>query len=364
MAQRLSTVALLTVVVAGLHACMGRTLGQRLDELHSSAALPARMQVAYVRELQPTAPPPLATPAAPPPAAARPRPTAGPPSSATPASAPEPEPTPLEPELSASAPDSAASAATAAPESVAQAASASSPAAEAAASAASSGADGTQFAWPASTRLSYELRGQYRGELHGTAQVEWIRQDDRYQVFMTVNSPPLFERQMRSEGRITAEGLAPSRYDQTSKALFQDARRVSMVFDSNSVRLANGNQVPGLPGVQDTASQFVQLTYLFRQQPDKLRPGTSVEVPLALPRHVSRWVYDVLQAEVLDTPIGPLETFQLKPRRMVTRSNDLKADIWFAPTLQYLPVRIRIALDDNTYLDLLLAKKPEVSETQ
>ena len=42
------------------------------------------------------------------------------------------------------------------------------------------------FEWPPSTRLSYVLTGNYRGEVNGGAQVEWVRVGTRYQVHMDV----------------------------------------------------------------------------------------------------------------------------------------------------------------------------------
>ena len=360
--QRLTLLALLTVMVAALHACVGRAVGDRLEALRSAAALPPRMTVAYVKTLQQSAPPPPPTnpvtpPSTPPspPSPRRPRPHLTPAAEPAPAPAPEPvsaEPDPPPPpETVASAPE-----ATAAPETPASAVTASAPAS-------APTPDGKPaFAWPSATRLSYELGGQFRGELHGSAQVEWIRRDDHYQVYMDLGTGPLFAFHMRSEGRTTPDGLVPGRYDQQIKFMFKDPRRLSMQFDAEGVMLASGQRVPGLPGVQDTASQFVQLTYLFRSHPERLRPGNQIEVPLALPRHVSTWVYEVLQPEVLSTPIGPLETFQLRPHRNNGRPSDLKAEIWFAPTLQYLPVRIRIVQDENLFLDLLIAKDPEISE--
>lgn len=360
MAQRLRVLGLLTAVVLGLHACMGRGLGQRMEALRGEAQLPPRMNAVYMQTLQVSAPPPAATPPPAPPAAPaapaprRAAPTAPPavaPAASTPEAVPEPtpptnpEPTPLpepEPAPTDSAPPSPA------------------PLPEPAASAVAT----SSFDWPTSTRVRYRMLGQYRGEVHGKAQVEWVRSGDRYQVFMDVSSGILFERHMRSEGLITPEGLAPQRYDQETLTLFQNPRRFKMLFEADGVTLANGQRAATLPGVQDTASQFVQLTYLFRRHPELLKPGAQIEIPLALPGHVSRWIYEVMQPEVIDTPMGPLETFQLKPRRAVTKANDLKAEIWFAPTLQYLPVRIRIVLDENTFLDLLLSDAPEGGKVQ
>jgi hypothetical protein len=111
--------------------------------------------------------------------------------------------------------------------------------------------------------------------------------------------------------------------------------------------------------VQDTASQFVQLTWLFTTQPQLLRVGNSVELPLALPRRMDRWVYDVVAEERLWTPVGELDTFHLKPRRAAERPRgELSAEVWFAPRLQYLPVRIRIQQDVETFVDLMMDAAP------
>jgi hypothetical protein len=50
-------------------------------------------------------------------------------------------------------------------------------------------------------------------------------------------------------------------------------------------------------------------------------------------------------------------TFHLKPRRAAT-GGDLSAEIWIAPTLQYLPVRIRISDGKESWVDLTLKKPP------
>jgi hypothetical protein len=132
-----------------------------------------------------------------------------------------------------------------------------------------------------------------------------------------------------------------------------------MQFTPETVTLANGSVRASLLGVQDTASQFVHLTWLFTTQPQLLRVGNQVELPLALPRRVDRWVYEVVAEERLATPVGLLDTFHLKPRRIEDRPRgELSAEVWFAPTLQYLPVRIRIQQDADTYVDLMMDAPP------
>ena len=129
---------------------------------------------------------------------------------------------------------------------------------------AASGVAPAAFEWPASTRLSYLLTGNYRGEVNGSAQVEWVRAGSRYQVHLDLvvgpSGAPLITRRMTSDGDITEQGLAPRRYDQDTKVILQDRRRVTIQFEPGSVVLANGERRDSVAGVQDTASQFVQLT--------------------------------------------------------------------------------------------------------
>lgn len=224
------------------------------------------------------------------------------------------------------------------------------------------------FAWPPSTRLSYRLSGNYRGPVEGQARVEWLRSGTRYQVFMDLaigpSFAPLVSRRVSSEGSITAEGLSPRRYDELTQALLHDARQLTIFLDADRVRLPGGREWPRPAGVQDSASQFVQLTWLFTTQPQWLEAGRAIELPLALPRRVETWIYDVLGAEVLDTPAGAVPAVHVKPRREARPGGDLTAEIWVAPSLQYLPVRILIRQDAETYVDLLIEQLPEQAERE
>ena len=354
----------LIAIVALTHIWLTRELADRMREIDAAAAMPARIEVTYVRTLEPEAPGILAPAAATKPRV-EPRARRAPHSVVSAASAPEPAVVEAPPERIAEA------ASEPMPTMAAQAASA--PAIEAplvvaaaeAASAPASAASAQAFVWPTATRVSYLLNGNWRGQLSGSAEVEWIRIDERYQVNVILLAgpefAPLFWRRMTSEGRIAEGGLVPDRYDEDTKVMFRDRRRVSVLFAPESVVLANGQQRERLPGVQDTASQFIQFTWMFGSQPERLRVGNSFEFPLALPRSMNRWTYDVAEEETLYTSFGTLATFHLKPRRAVRRPGEWLVEMWFAPELRFLPVRIHIEQDAGTFVDLLIAKKPEVA---
>jgi Protein of unknown function (DUF3108) len=348
--------ALLLALVLWLHLAGVSWLQERLVGWGAGElAAPARMEVAFVRELAPAAP-----------LAVAPRPVAKPSARAKPAAMAPPvaeaasaaQSTTQETLAQAQRTEDAQ---TPAPEAPASVPAPSAPVAAATAEPAASAP--APFDWPPSTRLTYTLVGNYRGEVHGNARVQWVRIGPRYQVHLDVtigpSFAPLIARRMTSDGDLGEAGLVPRRYDEATKVAFQSPRLATVQFTPGAVTLANGTQRPALPGVQDAASQFVQLTWLFTTQPERLRVGESIELPLALPRRLDRWFYDVVARDTLSTPVGALDAFHLKPRRAESRPRgELSAEVWFAPSLQYLPVRIRIQQDAESFVDLVMDAAP------
>lgn len=335
---------LLVLAVLAAHLLLGHQV-QRLHEGWLSDGpppMPKRMQVALVREMQVGPPPSARRPPTPAPKPPRPAAAAaaGP---AEAASAPEPAP--------ASAPEVPL------PEPVAEAASAPVPAQ--AASASNDAEPGPE--WPLSTRLSYALTGRYRGPIYGEAQVEWLRKGRDYQVNLDVAVGPSFSpfitRRMSSQGQLTPDGIAPQRYDEETRFMLGEKRRATVFFLGAEVQLASGVRETALRGGQDAASQFVQLTWLFLTGREALQAGRTVQFPLVLPRRQYAWQYDVLGQEALETPMGPMTTWHLRPSRPAG-GGDLTAEVWLAPELQYLPVRLIIRQDTETFIDLMLKGAP------
>ncbi|MDC8772714.1 DUF3108 domain-containing protein [Roseateles albus] len=364
-ARRLRWLAILLLPVLLAHLWLGEAV-HRLHQGWSEAAapMPARLVVAYTRELKAAKPPARVAPAAPKP---KPRPAARssapkppleaaaptellPESVAQEASAPVPTPASSEPAVAAADPSAAA---------LAQAPPA---AAEPAASAAGTEENLPGPEWPPSTLLSYRLSGNYRGEVHGNAQVEWIKQGPRYQMHLDVavgpSFAPLISRRMSSDGRLTPAGVAPQRYDEDTRVMFSQRRRSTLHFHGDAVTMPNGSREPVPAGVQDAASQFVQLTRLFLTGAEPLRAGHVIDIPLVLPKRQYLWRYEILGEEELQTPMGRLQTWHLKPSK-AAGGGDLSAEVWIAPSLQYLPVRLRIRQDEQTYIDLMLNAPPQ-----
>jgi hypothetical protein len=207
--------------------------------------------------------------------------------------------------------------------------------------------------WPPDTRLSYVLTGNYRGELHGRAWVRWQRlfdgQQARYQTQVQLSLGLLLSMRLTSQGQITEQGLIPEIYEEQ---VGQHRRHMRIGDD---VQLNNGKHVPRPDAVQDTASQFIELAHRFATGQMPLTPGGSVYLWLARPTGVDPWVYDVLGEETLYLPrLDKVQAIHIKPRRLNAANGSISAEIWFAPSLQYLPVRILLTRDDGTSVDLMV----------
>lgn len=367
--------ALLAALVLAGHFIALEWLGRQADVM---SRMPAMAPPMFTRMLRPARPPPVVAAPAPPAVpkarvASRPKPAASAPSAPQPQQAkaqPAPEPvaaaelpvteapvpsvaeapTPAaSSEVLAEVPALAASAAVGVAEPPVPAASAAvaiAPEAPASAPASATALD----TWPTDTRLTYNLSGQWRGPLYGDAHVQWQREGDKYQARLDVGIQVFGTQLLTSQGEVTPDGLIPRAYEE-----LRPGKRRFAQFGDEVLMFENGKTAPRPPGVQDTVSQFVELTHRFATGRDVLEVGRSVSIWLARPNSVDRWTYDIVALELLSTPkLGLVEAYHLKPRPIANPRGNITAEMWFAPSLLYLPVRIKVLMGTEANLDLLV----------
>ena len=238
----------------------------------------------------------------------------------------------------------------------------------------------SQGTWPNDTRLTYKLGGYFRGNLHGSAQVQWTREPptpsampamppilptsslgERYQVRVGIDLNLLGGAQFTSQGLIGEAGLQPQAYEE----ILPGGRRRSVKLEGSTLEgktlvLGDGRRLPApanAVGLQDTASQFVELGHRFQTGQSTLAPGAVVKMWLARPGGLDEWTYDVSLPETLNLPLlGAVQAYKLSPRPLANPRGSITADIWIAPSLQYLPVRILISVSQDVRLDLTVEK--------
>lgn len=214
--------------------------------------------------------------------------------------------------------------------------------------------------WPTDTRVSYQLTGNYRGPLYGSARVQWQREQSRYQVRVDLRMALVLGVSMISQGEVSDTGLLPKVYEEQ---FLGSVRRVA--FDDGRVKFHDGSQVLAPPALQDTVSQLVELSHRFSSGREALKVGGQVSVWLARPQSMAWWTYDVTEEKMLMTPeLGPVSAFHLVPRPIPNPGGVITAELWFAPSLQYLPVRLRISLGSGNFVDLLVEQIEQAAQTR
>lgn len=203
---------------------------------------------------------------------------------------------------------------------------------------------------PAPVRLTYEVKGQAKKfDYTARAELLWQHDGSRYEARQEVSAFLIGSRSQRSTGLVSAQGLQPERFGDRSRseqAAHFDYAQGRVTFSANTPQAAIG------PGAQDRLSMFIQLAAMLSADPARYTPGTQITLTTVSARNADRWTFSVEAPEMLNLPVGAMPT--LKLLRLPRRDYDQKAELWLAPGLNYLPVRIKLTQSNGDFADLLL----------
>ena len=206
------------------------------------------------------------------------------------------------------------------------------------------------FAWPGSKVLAYQLEIN-SFPLPARAELRWRHDGAQYEASLALQS--LISVTRSSKGAITPQGLEPLRYGEKITARGETA--VHFQRDKGIVSFSNNKpSAVLLAGMQDEVSVFFQVAAMLGGSPQHFVPGTEIPLQTAESRAVRTMVFVVGKTELMDLPGGRVPTIYLShtepPAFEGARSS--KGEIWAAPGLDYLPVRIRITEPSGTTYDL------------
>lgn len=317
----------------------------------------------------PTPPTPVAKATPPKPAAPRPsqapRPAAPPAAAESPAApmvaqadpAPAPTPTPTPPAIAPSTevpgdtgPSPGSGAAPGAP-SAAASEPVTAPAEAAAAAPAPTVEAPVPLRIPGSVRLKFAVTAQ-----QGTApmqgvfgELDWLQDGSRYDATLALSFFFKTLRQQHSSGAIGPTGIEPDR--------FSDTRKVEVashfVRDQGTVVFSNNApSVPLMPGAQDRLSVVMQLGALMAGDPVRYPTGSVIAVQTVGPRDADIWLFTVGEAETLNLPAGQFTARKLT--RSPRKPFDDTVEVWVAPDIGYLPVRIKQTQPNGDFADMQL----------
>jgi hypothetical protein len=148
-----------------------------------------------------------------------------------------------------------------------------------------------------------------------------------------------------SRGRLVATGLQPQEFRHERVAGLDTAK-----FDWPRRLLAyEGREEPLPADTQDMLSMYYQLVLLM--------PAKTLEMPIATGRKLERYRFEVLGEEVLALKPGEQRTIHL-----LTKSGSDTIELWIAPAVRGLPVKIRF-IDNKGEIFDQLADEIELKDT-
>ena len=200
---------------------------------------------------------------------------------------------------------------------------------------------------PGSMRLHYQVNASVRGiGLAGQGELVWRHDGQEYEASLEVSAPLLPTRSQHSTGRITPEGLAPLRF--SDKARTEQAAHFQR--EEGKVSFSNNQpDAPLLPGAQDRLSVLLQLGAMIAGDPQRFGPGTTIAIQTAGTHDAEPWLFTVEGEEQLQLPGGTVQSLKLirNPRKQF----DQKVELWLAPAMDYVPVRLRLTQPNGDWLD-------------
>jgi hypothetical protein len=197
-------------------------------------------------------------------------------------------------------------------------------------------------------RLVYDLVGEVRQmQYHAQAELMWRHDGQKYDARLTVSAFLVGSRSQSSEGSITPQGLAPSRFSDKKRrgeqATHFDRARERIVFSANTP------EAPLQPGAQDRLSLLLQLSALLAGDPARFGPGATLNIQTAGPREAELWQFTVEGPETLNLAGRPVDTLKLV--RQPRKTYDIRVELWLDRAPPHLPMRSRITQTNGDYLD-------------
>ena len=209
----------------------------------------------------------------------------------------------------------------------------------------------TAMALPASAQLDYKMTGSVKGlPYYAKGELAWQNAGSSYDVRMTVSALFIGSRTMTSTGHLNAKGLLPTRFSDKSRS------ELAAHFEPDKGQISFSSNTPAISwnqGVQDRVSVFMQLGGMLAGNPAGFPVGSSISMITVGPRDADNWTFLVEREEKLSLPFGDVATLKLS--RQPRRDYDQKVEVWYAPALDYLPVRNKITQASGDFVDQQLS---------
>jgi hypothetical protein len=216
-------------------------------------------------------------------------------------------------------------------------------------------ANGDKFAPPPSATLTYDAL--MNGVRNQTGELHWINENGHYQLRVAV--PIIFfgTFEFISEGGFDVNGIAPSRYVEKRGRRAEYVTTFHRDAPPTLSFTRSGQSIPLAPGAQDRFSMMMQLASYARGNPERYtQVGVTHEFTVVDTDSSEVWPVQYVGVETLRTPQGYVETrhFTRLPRKA---GDERRVDIWLAPSLDWMPVRVKQIEPSGNEFELIFTQK-------
>lgn len=200
-------------------------------------------------------------------------------------------------------------------------------------------------------RLLYDVTAQVRGgNYHANAELRFEHDTKKYEAHFEIRALSLVLRSQTSSGRLGPEGLIPVRFVDTTRS----ERVATFDWDHHRIRFSGDlADQPLEPLAQDRLSVILQLSAMFAGDAATFTPDGNFAIQTVGTTHADTWNFTVKGEETVR--FAGAQVRALKLERIAREKGDQSVEIWLAPLLGHLPVRLKIAQIGGDYLDLRLS---------
>ena len=205
------------------------------------------------------------------------------------------------------------------------------------------------YVFPPSVRLKYDVAGSVKGfKYFVSGDLSWLHEGGNYTARLEISHFLLGSKVQTSKGSITARGLEPLRYGEKVRS------EVAAHFERDKGKVsfsANTPDVLLLPLAQDQVSIFVQLAAMFAADGQAFAPGSKLAFQTIGARGAEDWDFLLEPPERLK--IQGKEWTAYKLVREHRADYDTRAELWLAPELEGMPLRIRLTQTSGDEIDMV-----------
>lgn len=207
---------------------------------------------------------------------------------------------------------------------------------------------------PPSATLEYDVQKTPVDDqpTYGSGTIAWHQDGSRYTIDGDFGVLFITALHFHSEGAIENGGIAPDLYSEKRFRRAETSTRFER--ESNTISFSTSSKTYPRTGTeQDRASIIWQLAGIGRGDETRYVPGAVFDVIVTGTRDAEPWQIQVVGQENIDFDGRTLGAWHVV-RAPRARSRDQKLDIWFAPQLQWYPVRLRYTEPNGDVLNMTL----------